>query len=44
MFKFDVRATEKNGKKILNLSYGEPTKANGYELHPNISVAVIEAV
>jgi len=28
--KFDKKMTLKNGKTILNLSYGEPTKDNGF--------------
>ena len=28
--KFDKNCTHKNGKKIINLSYGEPTRENGF--------------
>ena len=28
--KFEKGSTHKNGKKILNLSYGEPTRENGF--------------
>lgn len=30
--KFDNKMTEKNGKSIINLTFGEPTKANGYTI------------
>ena len=28
--KFEKGSTHKNGKKIINLSYGEPTRENGF--------------
>jgi len=28
--KFQMGVTQKNGKKILNLGFGEPTRANGF--------------
>lgn len=40
--KFDKNQTHKNGKSILNLSYGEPTKENGYEIPPVLTEAVID--
>ena len=40
--KFDKNATEKNGKRIINLSYGEPTKENGYEVASVLPEAVVE--
>ena len=40
--KLDKNSIEKNGKKILNLTYGEPTKENGYYIAPVLTEAVIE--
>lgn len=42
--KFDPRSTHKNGKKILNMSYGEPTKANGYVIPEVFTEAVVDVV
>ena len=33
----------KNGKKVLNLSYGEPTKENGFIIPQSMTDAVVEA-
>ena len=41
--KFDKNATEKHGKRIINLSYGEPTKENGYHIPAVLTEAVVEA-
>jgi hypothetical protein len=40
--KFNPTQTEKNGKKIVFLGYGEPRKENGFETPPVLTEAVIE--
>ncbi|TNV78478.1 hypothetical protein FGO68_gene7254 [Halteria grandinella] len=42
--KFNPTLTEKNGKRVINLSYGEPTRANGYYVPENITEAVIDVL
>ena len=41
--KFEKGSTHKNGKKILNLSYGEPTRENGFSIPQSMTDAVVEA-
>jgi tyrosine aminotransferase len=42
--KFSPSMTEKNGKSVINLSYGETTKANGFFVPENITEAVIDVL
>jgi hypothetical protein len=42
--KFNYTESEKNGKPILNLGWGEPNKANGFETPSVIEEAVIEVI
>ena len=41
--KYHKQLIEKNGKRVLNLSYGEPTKENGFILPKVLTEAVVEA-
>lgn len=40
--KYHKLLLEKNGKRVLNLSYGEPTKENGFIVPKVMTDAVIE--
>lgn len=40
---YDKNVSVKNGVKILNLSYGEPTRENGFVVPQSITDAVVEA-